>query len=201
MGISGLKVLSPSVLRRLPNVLTLVRLVLILPFALTFWGQAYAWALALFVLAGVSDVVDGWLARRFGWTSRFGAIVDPIADKCLVLAALALLCWQAALPLWFFVLALARDLLIVAGAYAYHRRYGPYQMQPTWLSKANTGLLLLLVSLHLAVIAGWALAPAWLTGLLLLTTCSLFISGADYVRIWGQRSLAKQRARRAGRSV
>lgn len=179
--------MSLLALRRLPNLLTLARLALIPPFALSFGFGAYGLALALFVLAGLSDAVDGWLARRFDWTSRFGAIVDPIADKCLVLTALALLYWQGALPLWFLLLAVGRDLVIVAGAYAYHRRYGPYRLRPSGLSKANTGLLLALVSWQLLVLTGVNDRLGLASGLLVLTALTSVLSGVDYVRIWGTR--------------
>ena len=73
-----------NVARHLPNMITVLRFVLIVPVMLSLLGENFRWGLAFFAIAGLSDGLDGFLARHFGWTSRFGAIADPLADKILM---------------------------------------------------------------------------------------------------------------------
>ncbi len=99
------------------------------------------------MIAGASDGLDGLLARYFKWTSKFGAVLDPIADKLLMLVSYSLLTAQGVLPLWLLVVVVGRDVLIVSGAYTYHYFIGITKMQPTILSKVNTLFQILLVTM------------------------------------------------------
>ena len=89
-----------QLVRQLPNLLTLLRVVLTLPIAWLLIHGVYGWALWLFALAGVTDGLDGYLARRFGWFSRFGAMLDPLADKLLLVTSYLCLTISGAMPLW-----------------------------------------------------------------------------------------------------
>lgn len=102
-------------LRLIPNIITTFRILLLAPFILMFTSENYRAAFYVFFLAGFSDFMDGLLARHFHWTTRYGAMMDPIADKLLVVTASALLTWQGSLPLWLFVLVIMRDLIIISG--------------------------------------------------------------------------------------
>src|SRR5262245_59177389 len=130
---------------QLPNAITVLRCLLIIPFAGALYDHNHMTAFALFALAGFSDGLDGFLAKHFSLQSQFGARLDPIADKLLLVTGFGLLTWLHYLPWWLFGLVLLRDVVIVSGAITYHRLFGPYPMQPTLLSKFNTLLQILLV--------------------------------------------------------
>jgi cardiolipin synthase len=145
-------------------------------------------ALILFVVAGVSDGVDGFLAKQFDWTSRLGALLDPIADKALLISAYAALTWNGLLPVWLLALVVLRDLVIVSGAVVYPFRIARLEARPTIISKLNTLvqiLLILLVIVHQAT--GWELA-AWIRVLIYAVTLTIVWSGIDYVVTWSRRA-------------
>jgi cardiolipin synthase len=174
----------------LPNIVTILRFLLVLPAGLFILRGQYDWAFAVFVLAGISDGIDGALARTFGWTSRFGAVADPIADKLLVAVVYVALASEGLLPIWLAVLVLGRDLLIVAGALAYHCFVAELEMEPTLLGKLNTLANVVFVGLVLAMLAAPAFAwlePAVATGIWVMAAVTI-VSGADYVRIWTMRA-------------
>ena len=140
-------------LSALPNILTIIRFILVIPLALFLLSAEYAMALTIFVVAGVSDGIDGLLARRYGWVSRFGSIADPIADKLLMVVSYLMLCFLSILPWWLFTLILLRDLVIVGGAYTYHHLFGPFKVTPTYLSKFNTFMQIFLVVVVISALA------------------------------------------------
>lgn len=171
----------------IPNLITCFRLLLVVPTLFFLVGEHYRGAFTLFVLAGCSDGLDGFLARRFGWTSRFGAIVDPLADKLLVVSTYITLTLINALPTWVTLIVVGRDLLIVGGAIVCHALLGRYEIAPSRISKANTFcqiLLIFFVLLHLSFTSIPLWIPQSLTYLVLLTTIASFI---DYGKIWGAR--------------
>ncbi len=174
---------------QLPNLITLLRLLLIAPIVLAILSEQPALALLLFCVAGASDGVDGWLARRYQWQTRLGGYLDPIADKLLMLACVAALCLIEALPWWLMLILLLRDLIIVSGAFAYHYLIGPLQAQPTLLGKFTTVLqialvLLVLIDLASAMDLG-VLIPVAIIGVTLVS----FASGMHYVAVWSTRAL------------
>jgi cardiolipin synthase len=131
--------------RFLPNFITLARLILTVPILYCLGHAHYRTALALFIVAAVSDGIDGYLARRFGWTSNFGTIVDPIADKFLVIFSMGVLASLGQLPLWFFIIVTCRDILILLTAFLVARVVGWNRFAPRYLSKINTVLQLGLI--------------------------------------------------------
>ena len=178
-------------MHRLPNLITLLRLLLVLPTGWCLLRGLHPWALTLFALAAVSDAIDGALARRYEWTSRFGAMADPIADKLLVLVAYLALAVMEVLPLWLVLLVLGRDLLIVLGASAFHIFVEALTPDPSWLGRGHTlanltflGLILLLLAMpDLGSVA--ALVAYGGPALAVLTV----LSGVDYARAWTLRVL------------
>jgi len=88
-----------TLLRHLPNLISMLRILMVPPVAWLIVEQHYALALGLFVVAGVSDGVDGFLAKHYGWTSRLGSILDPLADKLLLSVSFVTLAWLGHLPL------------------------------------------------------------------------------------------------------
>ncbi len=187
---------SRSPWRHLPNALTLVRLLLALPIALLVVAGDSALALALFIAAGATDAIDGWLAKRFGWQSQLGGWLDPLADKALLLAVCFALALRADLPFWLFWVIAIRDLVIVSGAVAFHFKFAPLQAAPTVVGKLTT-----LTLLSLVVILLWRNVsdevPIWLVqAIVYLSVAMLIASGADYVRRWSAkaRAVARQKS-------
>ncbi|MFY8134104.1 MAG: CDP-alcohol phosphatidyltransferase family protein, partial [Aquimonas sp.] len=111
-----------TALRHLPNALTILRLLLVPPLAVLLLRGEYESALWVAAIAGLTDALDGALARMFRWQSWLGGVLDPLADKLLVVTGYACLWWQNVIPDWLAALVALRDLVIVAGATVWHRR-------------------------------------------------------------------------------
>ena len=124
-------------LRFLPNSLTFLRLILAVPLGVLILRGDYGWALGVGLVAALSDTLDGYLARRLGAFSRFGAALDPIADKTLVTITFLCLAEMALVPWYLAIAVILRDLVIVVGAACYHKLIGPFEFGATRLSKAN----------------------------------------------------------------
>lgn len=187
-------------LRQLPNVITSLRIVLVIPIALTLLHGELQATLGLFVVAAVSDAADGFLARRFGWRSALGGVLDPAADKLLLATVFIVLAWLGLVPAWLMATAVARDVIIVLGAIAYRICLGPIEARPSLISKLNTLCQALYI---LAVVAAgrFAAAPEWsLTLLGALTFATTVVSGMDYVLRYARSALAEARSRREASS-
>ncbi len=182
--------------RNIPNLLSIARILLSLPVAWLLLNGRFSEALLLFFIAGVSDGLDGYLAKRFGWRSRLGSILDPLADKTLLVTSFLCLVWVGLIPLWLLALVVGRDLVIVVGALAFHWLIGRYDMEPTWVSKLNTVLQITLV-LALVLSNGlYVLPDMLLIGLLYGACLTTILSGIDYVWTWGRKAYY---ARRSGK--
>jgi len=107
------------VLQLIPNVITSLRLLLAIPICIFIYQGNELLALLLFIFAGISDGFDGYLARRFTWESEFGKLLDPLADKCLILSTLLALAYVQLLPIWLVSILLVRDALAVMGSMLY----------------------------------------------------------------------------------
>lgn len=168
-------------LRQLPNALTLLRLALVPPIAaLILLGETWP-ALALFVIAGLSDALDGLLARRFGWQSGLGVVLDPIADKLLLGVVFVCLAVAGMIPVWLTVVVIARDLLIVLGASGRRLASGSEPLQPMLAGKLNTLVLLGVVVFALLPWESGASRSAGLQGLYVLALASVLLSGLAYL--------------------
>ena len=170
----------------IPNIITVMRILLVLPIAWLLVQDKHVDALILMVIAGVSDAFDGFLARRFNWLTRLGATLDPLADKLLVAAVFLVFTWQGHLPLWIAIIVLARDFTIVAGAGVYKVLYEEVEIAPTFLSKANTAMqLIVLILLMIGLLPAGGLSELATTVVDPLCFYILAIlgvgSGIDYV--------------------
>ncbi len=177
-------------LRHLPNLICLARIVLIWPIVVALRDADYEAAMALFALAAVSDGLDGYLAKRFEWTSELGKLLDPAADKLLLVCVFVSATWLGLVPRWLTAAAVARDVLIGLGALVFRLGFGPLRGRPTLLSKLNTGVqlaYLLCVMTHAAF--GFA-SPGVLAGFAVLTLVTTALSGADYTVAFTRRALA-----------
>ena len=117
-------------LRQIPNVVSSIRILLAIPIAVTLVHHQYVATLALFGAAAVSDAADGFLAKRFGWQTRLGAVLDPAADKLLLATVFVTLAALRLVPLWLMAAAVARDIIIVLGAIAYRVYYRSCRGKP-----------------------------------------------------------------------
>ena len=133
-------------MRHLPNIICLCRIALIWPIIDGLVGGAYGRTLLLFGVAACSDGLDGWLAKRYGWTSHTGSWLDPLADKLLLVSVFLLLTWLGLVPRYLAIAAVGRDVLIITGSAAYVLGWGPLRGRPILSSKINTVLRALAVA-------------------------------------------------------
>ncbi len=154
--------------------------------------RAYESALLLFVLAGITDGLDGYIAKRFNFVSRLGAILDPIADKMLIVSAYVMLALLGDIPFWLFLIVGFRDVLIVGGYLILETLEGNVQMQPTIVSKINTFLQITLVIAVLLDKTAWMSVGPLLCVLIASVTVTTTLSGAHYVWYWGIREENKR---------
>lgn len=179
----------PVILRNIPNALTIMRSILIVPFILFLYDKSYVNAFYIFVLAGFSDCLDGWLARYFNWQSPFGTFIDPVADKLLITASFIALALIDKLPWWLVTLVFLRDLTISIGVISWFVfiQKKP-DLKPTFISKINTVVQLLLVSLSLFELA-FSKAVLQVDSILIyVTAMTTFFSFFDYVWTWGRKA-------------
>jgi cardiolipin synthase (CMP-forming) len=148
----------------------------------------YPLALALFFIAGFTDGLDGFLAKRFSWESRLGGLLDPAADKLLLVASFISLWWAGYVPGWLLAAVVTRDLVIVIGAGLYQWRVGGFIAEPSVISKLNSVLQLLYVLLTLAWLVLGMPGPAALGMLGWLVLATTLVSGTDYVVRWSSRA-------------
>src|SRR3984957_16939384 len=125
-------------LRQLPNLITSIRILLVVPIAVALLNHRLPATIALFAAAALSDAADGFLAKRFGWQSELGAVLDPAADKLLLATVFITLAYLRLIPLWLMAVAVARDAIIVLGALLYRLCFGPLNVRPSIVSKFNT---------------------------------------------------------------
>jgi cardiolipin synthase (CMP-forming) len=177
-------------LRHIPNIISVIRILLVVPIAIALTHDRLALSILLFAIAAVSDAADGYLAKRFGWQSELGGVLDPLADKLLLVTGFISLGVLDLVPLWLVVAAVARDVIIVSGAAAYRIVIGPLTAHPSFVSKINT---LCQAAYILAVVsrAKFSMPPEWVcTGLGALVFATVVVSGIDYVMVYGKRAAA-----------
>ncbi len=180
-------------LRQIPNALTVVRIVLVVPFAVLVLSEQFSAALVVLLVAGFTDGLDGFLARYFDWKTLFGSIADPVADKFLLVTTYICLGLLQQMPWWLVVVVVGRDMIIFSGAISYWFLVGKYEGHPTFISKlctfcqivAGVGVLAHLASLSLP---GWFFA--WYPWLLLVL-CS--VSLVQYVKMGVQGYQSRKR--------
>ena len=192
-------------MRYLPNVLSILRMLLVVPTSLFLWHGEIALALGLMAVAGISDGVDGALARHYNWQTHLGSILDPLADKILVAATFIVFTFQGYIPLWLALLTIGRDLIILFGGTLYRIFFGPFEIKPSLISKANTAMqvvTLILIMLYLLPSASVQLpllaqlgeylggsTEQWVDPYCLWLLAMLgAVSGAHYVVVWGARA-------------
>lgn len=181
-------------LRHLPNLLCVFRILLVAP---VLWGITHGhfeMALGLFVLAGLTDGVDGFLARQFDWRSELGAFLDPVADKLLMVSVLIWLALAGLVPAWLAAVLIGRDIVIVAGALCYRGLFGPFRGRASPASKLNTVAQLAFVTVVLAE-AAYGFPPTVFVAVLgSVVFVTAVVSGLHYVRVWSLLAIRGGRA-------
>ncbi len=169
-----------GIVLNLPNILTLARILITPIFIICLIKGAYQMALLVFTLAGVTDGLDGLLARLLNQKTSLGAFLDPIADKLLLVSAFVTLAVQGAIPAWLTVVVISRDVLIIIGIAILEVNKVAYQIKPSMVSKCTTvaqlvTIFLLLLSIQTSGVEHALLPVYW------LTTALSVASGLHYV--------------------
>ena len=171
----------------IPNVISILRIGLVVPIGYYLWYQNYSIALVLFLIGGISDGLDGFLARRYRWQSDLGVILDPMGDKLMMTTAYLLLGWHKVIPWWLVGLVIFRDLIIVTGTLLYKKFIGDAKLKPLLISKLNTGCQILLVLL--TMLSQIMTFPAVIvTSALWMVVATTVLSGYAYINEWGRRA-------------
>jgi cardiolipin synthase len=180
------------------NQLTMLRMALVPVFVLLALGREFTWALVVFVVAGLTDALDGYVARHANQSTKLGAMLDPVADKLLVGSAFVVLTWASAvacaMPAWLTVTLLFRDGMLVVAVVVVNLAVGQRVFAPSWLGKTSTALNVVTGAVLLAANAAGD-CPAGLRWLYLATLVVLIASTVQYVY---QASEHPPRAPRAG---
>lgn len=168
----------------LPNLISIFRLMLV-PVAIdALLAENWAVAFWVFLLAGVSDGIDGWIARRFDQRSELGAHLDPLADKALLVSIFVTLALVGVLPAWLAILVVSRDVLIVGGVVLSWMLGRGVPIRPLFVSKANTTAQIAFAALVLSAGAfGWDPGALWVAGEILVAALTT-LSGAAYLVDW-----------------
>ena len=170
----------------LPNLLSITRIILIVPFILFLIHQRYGWAIGVFIAAAATDAIDGALARLLRQRTQLGAYLDPAADKLLMTASFITLSVLQFLPVWLTVLVILRDVIIVLGLIFLRLTSHPPEIRPSIASKLTT--ILQLATIAAALISPWGLPPVLKNLFIGLTAVATIISGLQYIlkafRIW-----------------
>lgn len=177
--------------RYIPNILSSIRLALIPPFLMFFAQENYVLAFFVFLIAGFTDALDGWLARHFHWQSFWGGLLDPLADKLLIVSSFLALAYLNVLPKWLVILVFLRDANISLGVlswnYFFHEKI---KSNPTYTSKLNTCLQLFLLSICLFELAFFELPSNFKNLCIILTASTTIISYLEYASTWINKAYA-----------
>jgi len=174
--------------RDIPNIISLLRIGLVIPVVYLLLERQFSYALVLFFIAGLSDGLDGYLAKRNNWITRLGSILDPLADKLLLVFSYLALGWLGEIPMWLVIGVMVRDVIIVVGAIAYHELIGKYDMTPTWMSKTNTFFQILLILVVVFSLGAYSLPVLFIEALIYIVAITTLVSGINYVWVWGRRA-------------
>lgn len=183
-------------MRHIPNALCVLRMLLVVPIAWLLNAGEYKLTLWVFAFAGFTDGLDGFLAKRCGWMSELGKILDPLADKILLVGVFITLAALDIVPVWLAATAVLRDVTITAGAISYNALYGYPHGRPTVISKINTLCQIVYLLLAVAAKAGeWTpdIALLILGALVFVTT---IVSGIDYVVTYTRKAIDASRQQR-----
>lgn len=165
----------------LANSLTILRILMAPVISILLVYKYWRLGLAIFVLAGITDALDGFIARSRAQRTELGMILDPLADKLLLFATFMTLVYLRQIPQWLFIIAISRDLIVVGGFLVIYIVKGEATVSVSWIGKITTGLQMLTVLVTLiAHVAGGA--GFYVLGVIYLTAAVTILSGLDYLR-------------------
>ena len=168
----------------LPNLITIARILLVPVIVWAIGSGEMLFAFILFLAAGISDAVDGFLAKRFGMTSELGSYLDPLADKALIVSIYVALGVSENLPRWLVILVVSRDIMIVGAVILSWLVDKPVKLKPITVSKLNTVAQIVYATIVLAALTfGWEI-PLVMGALIGLVTVLTLLSVAFYLSEW-----------------
>jgi len=176
----------------LPNLITLARLLAVPVIVWLILKNQLIAAFWLFVAAGVSDAVDGFIAKRFNLETTFGKYLDPITDKVLLVSVYVSLGNEGHLYVWLVILVVFRDLVIVGGAMVYEQVTRSLTMTPLKISKVNTAAQIVLAAVVLGVRGAGLGYDMLIDALVAVVAVTSVVSGGAYVIKWSQRAAAAE---------
>jgi len=185
-----------SALRWIPNALCVLRMLLVIPVVWLLLHDKFSLTLWMFGIAAATDGLDGFLAKRFGWCTELGKILDPLADKILLVGVFVTLAVIAAVPVWLTAIAVGRDVVITSGAIAYQMLYGYPHGKPTVASKLNTLCQVVFVLLIVAAHAARRIPDTTIAVIGAAVFVLAVVSGLDYVITYTRRAIAASRLQR-----
>ena len=164
----------------IPNVLSLIRLALVPVFAVVFFRPepaAHTWAALIYLAAFLTDIADGWIARRFNQITRLGRVLDPLADKLMTFTVIVSIAVEHVIPLWAVLVFFCKEFIMAIGGYLMYRRLGDV-IPSNWLGKVSTGVFFVVCA---ALILFPAIPYAWATGLISLALALTLAALASYI--------------------
>jgi cardiolipin synthase len=170
----------------IPNLITLARILLVPVVVWAIASEEMRLAFGLFLAAGVSDAVDGFLAKRFGMATPLGAYLDPLADKAMLVSIYVALAILGAIPLWLVILVVSRDIMIVSAVILSWIVGKPVKLRPHPVSKVNTVAQILLALVVLASLGFKFEAEMLINGLMALVAVLTLLSVAFYLAEWAR---------------
>ena len=183
-------------MRHIPNILTCLRLVMVVFFIVFFIKGNYDVCLYLYIAAFITDVLDGFLARKFNWISKFGKLVDPFADKAMLISALICLCAVGAFPIWLLIIMAVKELLMVIGGAILLRKKN-VAVYADMFGQVATGLFFASITLSLVKLAFDSLIPDWLLTTLYIAAIGISIFSLFHYAYMGGFIGKKYRERNA----
>ncbi len=168
----------------LPNIISFLRLLAVPAIVLLILEGEDDLALGLFLLAGLSDAIDGFIAKKFNARTRLGAYLDPLADKALLVSLYVTLGLQDRLAGWLVILVVSRDILIIGAVLLAAMLGARLTIEPIFVSKLNTSLQIVLVGVALAAPALGLDLGQLIRVLTVLVATSTVVSGFAYLRLW-----------------
>ena len=172
------------VTRNIPNLLTLLRMCAAPVLILFLMDRNYGVGTLLFLVAGITDALDGWFAKRFDCVTRLGTILDPIADKMLIITAYIVLALLGDIPLWVVLIVSFRDLGIVGGYLILQTIHDEMPPQPSLLSKLNTLAQITFVLTVMTNEIDWVPLSSMVDIFLWLVAVTTLVSGFHYIYRW-----------------
>ncbi len=172
----------------IPNAISIIRILLVAPIVYLLLNESYNWALIFFVVAGISDALDGFLAKRYDWASQLGSFLDPLADKLLLVSCFWICVLIDLVPVWLFVSILIRDLIVAFGALVYHFMVEEFHGEPPFSSKLNTAFQIVYLVMLIASQQLLDISATWIEFALYSVAATTAISGLEYIWVWGLKA-------------